>query len=80
MVARMHLLLKADGNQSSYRWHQPRGLGVVRRVTRSSGSVPSLQDELQTVLKNLDTGRPKGAAMAFMSTRPSLPDPVFANY
>ena len=56
----MHLL-KADGNQGAYRRHQPRGLGVARRVTRSWGSVPSLRDELQTVLKNLDTGRPEVA-------------------
>jgi hypothetical protein len=33
MVARMHLLLKADGNQGTYRWHRPRGLGLAWRVT-----------------------------------------------
>ena len=70
MVARMHLLLKADGNQGL-------SLAPASRARPSmasnspSGSVPSLRDELQTVLKNLDTGRPEGTAMAFMSTRPS---------
>jgi hypothetical protein len=71
MVARMHLLLKADGNQGTYRWHRPSRARPSMASNSPSGSVPSLRDELQTVLKNLDTGRPEGTAMAFMSTRPS---------